>query len=686
MKASLFLLLSSVVCALEYGALKEVLARSPVQSLRLTEIEAKVNAGGPMDQVGSLCYQTLKEIDTEINVLQTTHEAFVKENEQLMTRWSASRNRNARCISRSMAYSSRYYKCWNNWLKKIPHYRRAKDRWTQRAQAIEKAVTRRNEFRARQHQEYLNDMNDFNVALNDLDTIKNILVKSTAFDSTTGANTAAQGFLQTTATNDYLQAVGEVKSQHFRNMQHRLLRGARFLQEEVTSEEQQSGIDKLLNLLFKVRNELWREMDKLTKLENKRALDHKNWLLLTQYHFNRSQMYRSVYYYHIANALVQRGRCGRQEAYYNCREVACRKANAFIDINMMFQKDVANAEGPKYQKLRTNKLAEIKTINMMIKILRNLKWSGAVYAAIARISVDGANENPEPGYNLGYQLDASVGMPVNGRVVYNIQGRDIKDFGRVAVKLEIGNAWVWASFDAFSATSKVTEYLMPSKTNGLVQQRKVKNLHVFGSASQTKAGLVEGNSDEGNVEIWANTYSPKNAKKIPNAQDGAYDWGDQRGTRGFHGCFQVHDFMNKQVLVAVNELFIPNKHAVGLGNQKSANGKFVHPDWTHAKNFEALKRQKKKVILTWYFQPKGYTDIHKTQSPTPQAVNNNSKCVLKCPANHKLVHPACQCVANTCTKTCKSGEMLVAPCDCKALPPSAPPTHAPPTPPPKTGF
>ena len=70
------------------------------------------------------------------------------------------------------------------------------------------------------------------------------------------------------------------------------------------------------------------------------------------------------------------------------------KASANVDnvkILIDFERDRCSAEPPMYTKMRSTKMDEIATIQLMINILRDLNWSGAVYNAIARISVDGVD-------------------------------------------------------------------------------------------------------------------------------------------------------------------------------------------------------------------------------------------------------------------------------------------------------
>jgi hypothetical protein len=439
-----------------------------------------------------------------------------------------------------------------------------------------------------------------------------------------------------------------------------------FLQEEQQSESEASGIDKLMNLIFKIRNELWDEMKKLTKAENAAIERHKTYLLRARDAVNRLHINRAIALLKMGRSLTKSGRLMVREGRCNKRVAKNKKQVDRLDIDLAFQKARVNEELPKYQKLRAQKLEEIKTVKTMIKILKNLHWSGAVYAAIARITTGTADTNPEPGYDLGYQLDVLTGMPQNsGDVVYGISNADIKNFGRVAIKFEIGSEWVWASFDAISAESTVKDYLMPTQRNGRVQQRKVDNLHVHASATVSQRVLI-GVSGSGNLEMWASETGPINEIHIPNAQDGAYDWGDTRKIRGFNGCFQVHDHANSQVLLSIVNLFKQGNQSMGIGNQNTGqyqNG-FRQPDWTFANNYDAITSSADKVVLSWYFQPRGWKAKKRTLPPTSKG-KKTPKCVLKCPKGQKVVHPACQCVKNSCTKICGKGQHLVAPCNCR---------------------
>jgi len=433
-------------------------------------------------------------------------------------------------------------------------------------------------------------MVDFAQALKDIDQIKKILTSSASTSAKqTSGNIASQGFLE--------EVDNSVKSDFVRKMSHRFTLAAAFLDEE-TKEDAPSGVDKIMNLLIKIRNEMWAEMDKLTKIENNSISLHKKWLLRAYSYVGALQMRRARLYMSIGNILIVIGRYMIAEARHRVASAKQVKDIDAIQISKDFLDEECNAEPPLYQKSRATKLAEIATIEKMLKIIRGLNWTGAVYNAISRISAKGVDENPEAGFNLGWQLDVHTGMHATGSHVYAIANKDIKDFGRVAIKLEVGNSWVWASFDAFSQDP--ARYLMPTNSDGKVNQRYVTNLVIKKSSA---AKVSDGTSAKGNLEIWANKYGPDNQLKIPGASPGLMDWGDERsGVRGLFGCFQVHDYLNKQTVLAVNDLFNTNK-GVGIGN--NVNGK-LDSDWTYSKNSGKYKSRKEKVTLTWFFQPKGY--------------------------------------------------------------------------------
>ena len=78
---------------------------------------------------------------------------------------------------------------------------------------------------------------------------------------------------------------------------------------------------------------------------------------------------------------------------------------------------------------------------------------------------------------------------------------------------------------------------------------------------------------------------------------------DQRASRASYGCFQVHDYMNKQTVLAVNNLLASKgQHDVGIGNQKRKHSE--QPDWTFARNAAKYRDAKQMVQFQVFFQTK----------------------------------------------------------------------------------
>lgn len=581
----LLVLFCGLASSVEYGALEDVLAKATVQTLRLTEIQAKVESQGPMDQVGALCYQQMREISQEVQDLDATHSKFTSACVANKNMYKTTINRLALSVATHDKHSSKLSAEWNNLRPLIPPIKRRRERDLKKIKGLELRVIKHHKRRVATKKIYDSDMVDFAQALKDVDDIKKILLNSNLGNKQTSSNTATQGFLE---------ACDNVKSDRFKAMTNRLTRGALFLQEKDV-EGAPSGMDKLMNLLLKVRNELWAEMDKLTSVETRSISVHKRWLLRTRRYINYLHVRRAREYILIGSILSNIGRLMVTEANHRIASATHTRRIDNTQIHLDFLTASCGQEPPRFQKMRSNKMDEIKTIQMMIKILQNLNWSGAVYSAIARISVAGVDENPEPGYQLGWQMNLQNGVTNN----YAIQDRNnqFKGFGRVAVHLQIGSSWVWASFDSFNANSN--RYLIPTKQNGMVNDRYVSNLHVFKSPSANVK--TSENSAKGNVEIWGTNYGKINQRNIPGASSGAYDFGDQRVAHGTYGCFQIHDYLQKQTVLAINNLFRPGRHDIGIGSQ--VQGKNLNsPDWTFADNWKTHKARKDAMIVTWWFQ------------------------------------------------------------------------------------
>jgi hypothetical protein len=584
MKSAVFVALIVAAAAVEYGALQDVLDQAPYHTLRLSEIEAKVAGSGPMDQIGALCYKQMREIVAEVDELDATHMKFTRDCSSTLGAYTSKINRLAIAVAKYDKKGAQLSVKWNKLRRKIPPQRRKRIKWLKSIKKKEKYIVKKLDRRAREKALYDQDMRDFAAALKDIDHLKKIL-----------ENSALAG-KATKHSPGFLEAVGQIKSEKLLASTHRLTLAASFLDEEQEAEGP-SGVDKVINLLLKVRNEMWKEMDKLTKIENHRINAWKRKYLRTRKKINHMHVQRARAYIKIGNVLRKIGKLMIREANERIKSARTTKKIDATDIQRDFLQDSCDAEPPMYTKTRSTKMAEIATIKLMLKILKNLNWSGAVYSAISRIGGGATDTNPEAGYEVGWTMNVHTGLKKN--IFWTNKAIAKSGFGRVAIKLTIGSSWVWASFDAYSANKN--DYHMPTKANGRVQNRYVNNLHIFKSASAPVEAAA--NVKRGFLEMWPTNYGKANVKRVPGASDGLYDFGDQRSARHSYGCFQVHDYMNKQTVLAVNNfLAVDGKHDVGIGNQKRTHSQ--QPDWTFSQTARKYRDAKQNVQVQVFFQTK----------------------------------------------------------------------------------
>ena len=160
--------------------------------------------------------------------------------------------------------------------------------------------------------------------------------------------------------------------------------------------------------------------------------------------------------------------------------------------------------------------------------------------------------------------DSMKGMPI-GRVAYYM-----------TLEKEDGTMdYAYASYD--SVTNNPAKLGLPF--DGSVFQTAVNNLTVSSNVN----GVVNGTGMSGNIEFWNKNYNRGNAKNIPGADGGKYDFGDEIATGGDYASFQIHNYGEKQTVIALNAW---NGHAtssnnrtidIGIGTNPNTSGE---PDYT----------------------------------------------------------------------------------------------------------
>ena len=217
----------------------------------------------------------------------------------------------------------------------------------------------------------------------------------------------------------------------------------------------------------------------------------------------------------------------------------------------------------------------------------------AAVVAVATLTVSGATtgaENLVPRseynkYRLVYDLDIQKEMPHFGwgvqAVPYNIdRSRQVAKggFSRVAYFVETVSTngvhnWVWVSLDAF--TDDPGAIGVPTHRTGKWFQQKVKNLRIW-SNNETIVHRDGSLVDEGNIEFWPNAYNKYGTLGLPNANNGAYDFDDERQSyTSNYGSMQIHDYKARCTLFGFNGWENSNIQ-LGVGTNVSGG----EPDWT----------------------------------------------------------------------------------------------------------
>ncbi|MEJ6578223.1 MAG: hypothetical protein QNL68_00335 [Akkermansiaceae bacterium] len=224
--------------------------------------------------------------------------------------------------------------------------------------------------------------------------------------------------------------------------------------------------------------------------------------------------------------------------------------------------------------------------------------------ALLKIPQDLASAIPESGgYNLVYQLDLPAVNEFSGDAqtiaeAYTADYSATTEAGsRVAYLLQLDDEWVWVSFD--TVTDDLSKIGIPhAEAWPAPLQQVVTDMNVVSNSPQ----ITNGSFAQGNVEFWSGDYAPQNSLAIENANDSAFDFGDFMAPAGGHGCMQVHNFMESQVVFAYNNWGANNPATTGgLGIGNNPGGE---PDWTFGANSDGYTTRRLYVLTGEHFSPR----------------------------------------------------------------------------------
>ena len=98
----------------------------------------------------------------------------------------------------------------------------------------------------------------------------------------------------------------------------------------------------------------------------------------------------------------------------------------------------------------------------------------------------------------------------------------------------------------------------------------------------------------GSIEFWPFDYKPDKGLDLPNASDKTYDFDDTPLSTGNHTSMQIHNIMERQVIMAINKPHEGINGELGIGNNTSMpphgdKSQMPNPDWTYTNSARLYK-------------------------------------------------------------------------------------------------
>ena len=144
------------------------------------------------------------------------------------------------------------------------------------------------------------------------------------------------------------------------------------------------------------------------------------------------------------------------------------------------------------------------------------------------------------GFELIYKFNPKTYLQ-DGYEIDNVEGLagKLKRIGYLVKLTDNQNkeTWAYAEMDPFS--QNLSAVGVPTETSGIIADY-VTNLTVASNVPGIEAGTFE----KGNIEFWQGNYGPNNAKQVPGADNGKYDFGDSSNEKNpGYGSMQVHNYL-----------------------------------------------------------------------------------------------------------------------------------------------
>ncbi|MFA6568279.1 MAG: sialate O-acetylesterase [Victivallales bacterium] len=289
------------------------------------------------------------------------------------------------------------------------------------------------------------------------------------------------------------------------------------------------------------------------------------------------------------NAVELKTRDGKTPDWFEiCDESgAFKKADAIIQRNTVIL-SAAGIEKPLVVRFAWDHVAEPNLVNeagLPASAFRFGKLpSGGKMASLVPESKD---------YKLAYELNpVSPQMSSPAKILYQADKRQeiSGEIVKIAYYLELTKAdastdYVFVSMDPF--TKDISKIGVPDLDSKVKFQQKLSNIFVKSNVAGVKNGTF---AEGGYVEFWGTNYGPGNTAAVPGASATLYDFGDSPSNDGNYGSMQIHNYVEKQTVLAFNHWVVGAKADLGIGNSTGPQ-----PDWTFFAN--AAKYASGKLLI-----------------------------------------------------------------------------------------
>ena len=135
--------------------------------------------------------------------------------------------------------------------------------------------------------------------------------------------------------------------------------------------------------------------------------------------------------------------------------------------------------------------------------------------------------------------------------------------------------YVFVAMDPF--TQDLSKIGIPDLDSQAIFQQKISNMEVISNVPGIKNGTFQ---EGGNIAFWGTDYGQNSAADIPDSASSIYSYGDAPTNSGDYGSMQIHNYKEKQTLLAYNNWKSGSASDLGIGNAPSVRQK----DWTYMQN------------------------------------------------------------------------------------------------------